>query len=237
MNYTNIKKLRQQLADDKINSSVKNPVIEYNDDKITFNTSNKLSTLTFIKPILKMVNYTESWIQQYKYVGILYNRKTGVYSHSVNYEDYIDLIIGAYAKNTYYLSLEPGGIMHEKYFTSNEMLHDLHQYGVVTNIRNVNNRLKKQVANKMIDKIEYATLPNSTKDYIKTGLTSKKTPNFVYTLGKKNIEIDDLVRDNPDYVYTLTQICDKEEYLDLMIEAINTLPDEERHKIINKINP
>ena len=66
---------------------------------------------------------------------------------------------------------------------------------------------------------------------------TNKLPNFVYTLGKKNIEIDSLVRDDPDYVYTLTQICDKEEYLDLMIEAINTLPDEERHKVINKIKP
>ena len=237
MNYKNKIILHEELAKNKNKSSVKVPVTEYNDDKITFNTANKLTTLAFIKPILKMVNYTESWIQQYKYVGILYNRKTGEYSHKVNYEDYIDLIIGAHAKNTYYLSLEPGGIMHEKYFTSNEMLHDLHKYGVVTNIRNVNNRLKKQVADEMIDKIEYATLPNSTKDYIKTGLSSKKTPNFIYTLGKKNIEVDDLVRDDPDYVYTLTQICDKEEYLDLMIEAKNSLHDEESHKIINKIKP
>lgn len=237
MNYKNKIILHEELAKNKNKSSVKVPVTEYNDTKITFNTANKLTTLAFIKPVLKMVNYTESWIKQYKYVGILYNRKTGEYSHKVNYEDYIDLIIGAHAKNTYYLSLEPGGIMHEKYFTSNEMLHDLHKYGVVTNIRNVNNRLKKQVADEMIDKIEYATLPNSTKDYIKTGLSSKKTPNFIYTLGKKNIEVDDLVRDDPDYVYTLTQICDKEEYLDLMIEAVNSLPDEERHKIINKIKP
>jgi len=237
MNYTNIKNLHKQLATNSNKAPVKVPVKEYNDEKITFNTANKLTTLAFIKPILKMVNYTESWIQQYKYVGILYNRKTGEYSHKVNYEDYVDLMIGAHAKNTYYLSLEPGGIIHEKYFTGNEMLHDLHKYGVVTNIRNVNNRLKKQVADKMIDKIPYNTLSNSTKDYIKTGLSSKKTPNFVYTLGEKNIEIDDLVRDDPDYVYTLTQICDKEEYLDLMIEAINTLPDEERHKIINQIKP
>jgi hypothetical protein len=237
MNYTNIKNLHKQMALDSNQQPVKIPVKEYNDDKITFNTSNKLLTLGFIKPILKMVNYTESWIQQYKYVGILYNRKTGEYSYKVNYQDYVDLMIGAHAKNTYYLSLEPGGIIHEKYFTSNEMLHDLHKYGVVTNIRNVNNRLKKQVSSKMIDKIEYDKLSNNTKDYIKTGLSSKKTPNFVYTLGKINIEIDDLVRDDPDYVYTLTQICDKEEYLELMVEAINTLPDEERHKVINKINP
>ena len=200
MNYTNIKNLHKQLATNSNKAPVKVPVKEYNDEKITFNTANKLTTLAFIKPILKMVNYTESWIQQYKYVGILYNRKTGEYSHKVNYEDYVDLMIGAHSKNTYYLSLETGGI-------------------------------------KMIDKIPYDTLSNSTKDYIKTGLSSKKTPNFVYTLGEKNIEIDDLVRDDPDYVYTLTQICDKEEYLGLMIEAINTLPDEERHKIINQIKP
>jgi hypothetical protein len=237
MNYTNIKNLHKEIAFKNNKSSIKVAVKEYNNEKITFNNDKKLTTIDFIRPILKMVNYTVSWIQQYKYIGILYNTKTGEYSHKVNYEDYVDLIIGAYAKYLYYLSLEPGGIIHEKYFTGNEMLHYLHKNGVVTNIRNVNNRLKKQVASEMIDKIEYQTLSNNTKDYIKTGLLSKKKPNFVYTLGKKNIEIDDLVRDNPDYLYTLTQICDKEEYLDIMIEAINTLPDVERHKVINKIKP
>ena len=237
MNYKNKIILHEELAKNKNKSSVKVPVTEYNDTKITFNTSNKLTTLGFIKPILKIVNYTESWIKQYKYIGILYNKKTGDYTHKVNYQDYVDLIIGAHAKNLYYLSLEPGGIIHEKYFTSNEMLHDLHHFGVVTNIRNINNRLKKQVANNMIDKVAYETLPLNTKNFIQSGLMTNKLPNFVYTLGKKNIEIDSLVRDDPDYVYTLTQICDKEEYLDLMIEAINTLPDEERHKVINKIKP
>ena len=237
MNYKNKMILHEELAKNKKISSVKVPVKEYNDNKITFNTSNKLTTLGFIKPILKIVNYTESWIKQYKYIGILYNQKTGDYSHKINYQDYVDLIIGVHAKNLYYLSLEPGGIIHEKYFTSNEILHDLYHFGVVTNIRNVNHRLKKQVSNGMIDKFAYETLPSNTKNFIQSGLMTNKLPNFVYTLGEKNIEIDNLVRDNPDYVYTLTQICDKEEYLDLMIEAINTLPDEERHKVINQIKP
>ena len=59
MNYKNKIILHEELAKNKNKSSVKVPVTEYNDDKITFNTANKLTTLAFIKPILKMVNYTE----------------------------------------------------------------------------------------------------------------------------------------------------------------------------------
>ena len=50
-------------------------------------------------------------------------------------------------------------------------------------------------------------------------------------------EENEMLRDNEDCVLTLTKICDKSDYLKIMIDAINTLPDDERHKVIEQIQP
>ena len=234
MNKNN-KYILKQLVDKDFKSPVKIPTKF--DSTTTFNKEQKLMTLSFINHISKICNYSSMWQKVYKEAGVVVNLKTGEYFFKVNVADNLDVIIGCYSKGIYYESLTPGGISHEKYFTSNELLHYLHQFGVVTNTRNVDHKLKKHVDDGLMARHKYEDLDTSTQDYIRSGLSNNRLPIYVYSMGQKSLDIDVMVRDNEDCVLTLTKICDKSDYLKIMIDAINTLPDDERHKVIEQIQP
>ena len=234
MNNNNKNILKQLIAKDT-STPIRMP--KQPDKNISFNRQKKLDTLSFMNLIFKINNYSNMWQKVYKEAGVVVNTKTGEYFYKVDFADTIDLIINSFVKSLYYESLEPGGLSQEKYFTSNELLHYLHQFGVVTNSRNVDHKLKKHVKDGMISRHHFNDLEKSIQQYIKSGLSNNRLPVYVYSLGQKGFDIDKKVLEDEDCILTLTKICDKSDYLKIMIDAINTLPDEERHKVIDQINP
>ena len=234
MNNNN-KYILKQLIDKDTSTPIKMP--KHPDKNISFNRQKKLDTLSFMNLIFKINNYSNMWQKVYKEAGVVVNTKTGEYFYKVDFADTIDLILNSFVKSLYYESLEPGGLTQEKYFTSNELLHYLHQFGVVTNSRNVDHKLKKHVKDGMIARHDFNDLEKSIQQYIKSGLSNNRLPVYVYSLGQKAFDIDKKVLEDEDCILTLTKICDKSDYLKIMIDAINTLPDEERHKVIEQINP
>ena len=171
----------------------------------------------------------------------LYNKKTKRYEYKVNYNDPVDLLIGTYAQNLYWESLKPGGTIYEKYFTRNELLDWTLKTGVLTNIGLLDNRIKNTVKGSMLDRSKFNDLCDKTKDYIIENIhepDGRKYPKYVFCVSEKAINIATLPLNQPDtYDFSLSHIADKQKYLDLMLNAINTLCESDRHKIIDSINP
>tara|TARA_R100001369_G_scaffold88890_2_gene125966 strand:- start:744 stop:1424 length:681 start_codon:yes stop_codon:yes gene_type:complete len=221
--------------------TLKDRATKDNITKLTYNEGDPGSRVLFIQSMLRMTNLLQSTIDLYKESGALYNKKTKRYEYKVNYNDPVDLLIGTYAQNLYWESLKPGGTIYEKYFTRNELLDWTLKTGVLTNIGLLDNRIKNTVKGSMLDRSKFNDLCDKTKDYIIENIhepDGRKYPKYVFCVSEKAINIATLPLNQPDtYDFSLSHIADKQKYLDLMLNAINTLCESDRHKIIDSINP
>ena len=222
-------------------STLKLKATENNITKLTYNEGDPGSRVVFVQSMLRIGNLLQSTVDLYKKSGSLFNKKTKQYEFKILYNDTVDLLIATYAQNLYWESLKPGGTIYEKYFTRNELLDWTLKSGVLTNIGLLDNRIKNTVKGGMLDRCRFNDLSDQTKDYIIENIhepDGRKYPKYVFCVSEKAITIATLPTNQPEsYDFALSHIADKQKYVDLMINAINTMSESERHKIIDSINP